>query len=216
MQDREPINPESIWPSDATEGHSPAQTADLWDVSSENHDAALLLREPFADRIGTALLAATALAASFVLGWTGGARLPDGREAALMLGAALILPMVLQIALAIGQRSARAPVGIWFWADSRQQLSGLSLALMALLTLLPLDRFVPAAATTMQVVGDPEAVPAPVAEIIPIIEQAGSSLQSVERFDFYEMTRSCFAVLQTQEGRLYGNVILKKGVIPVG
>ena len=40
MQDREPINPESIWPSDATEGHSPAQTADLWDVSSENHDAA--------------------------------------------------------------------------------------------------------------------------------------------------------------------------------
>lgn len=77
MQDREPINPESIWPSDATEGHSPAQTADLWDVSSENHDAALLLREPFADRIGTALLAATALAASFVLGWTGGANWHD-------------------------------------------------------------------------------------------------------------------------------------------
>ncbi|HEX7924838.1 MAG TPA: hypothetical protein VF583_28010 [Bradyrhizobium sp.] len=60
-----------------TEGHSPAQTADLWDVSGENHDAALLLREPFADRIGTALLAATALAASFVLGWTGGANWHD-------------------------------------------------------------------------------------------------------------------------------------------
>ncbi|PAY06997.1 hypothetical protein CK489_14325 [Bradyrhizobium sp. UFLA03-84] len=77
MQDREPINPESIWPSDATEGHSPAQTADLWDVSNENHDAALLLREPFADRVGTALLAATALAASFVLGWAGGANWHD-------------------------------------------------------------------------------------------------------------------------------------------
>ncbi|WP_223967124.1 hypothetical protein [Bradyrhizobium sp. RD5-C2] len=60
-----------------TEGHSPAQTADLWDVSGENHDASLLLREPFADRIGTALLAATALAASFVLGWTGGANWHD-------------------------------------------------------------------------------------------------------------------------------------------
>ena len=59
--------------------------------------------------------------------------------AALMLGAALILPMVLQIALAIGQRSARAPVGIWFWADSRQQLSGLSLALMALLLALAVN-----------------------------------------------------------------------------
>ncbi|OKO72780.1 hypothetical protein [Bradyrhizobium sp. NAS96.2] len=77
MQDREPINPESIWPTDVTEGHSPAQAADLWGVSNENHDAALLLREPFADRIGTALLAATALAASFVLGWTGGANWHD-------------------------------------------------------------------------------------------------------------------------------------------
>ncbi|MHC2435561.1 hypothetical protein ACVMB0_002936 [Bradyrhizobium sp. USDA 4451] len=77
MQDREPISPGSIWPTDVTEGHSPAQTADLWDVSGENHDAALLLREPFADRIGTALLAATALAAAFVLGWTGGANWHD-------------------------------------------------------------------------------------------------------------------------------------------
>ncbi|WOH82899.1 hypothetical protein RX327_06985 [Bradyrhizobium sp. BEA-2-5] len=77
MQDREPINAASIWPTDVTEGHSPAQTADLWDVTGENHDAALLLREPFADRIGTALLAATALAASFVLGWTGGANWHD-------------------------------------------------------------------------------------------------------------------------------------------
>ncbi|MCW2355154.1 MULTISPECIES: FtsX-like permease family protein [Bradyrhizobium] len=59
--------------------------------------------------------------------------------AALMLGAALILPMVLQIALAFGQRSARAPVCIWFWADSRQQLSGLSLALMALLLALAVN-----------------------------------------------------------------------------
>jgi hypothetical protein len=77
MQDREPINPGSIQPTDVMEGHSPAQTADLWDLSNENHDAALLLREPFADRIGTALLAATALAASFVLGWTGGANWHD-------------------------------------------------------------------------------------------------------------------------------------------
>jgi putative ABC transport system permease protein len=59
--------------------------------------------------------------------------------AALMLGAALILPMILEIALALGERSARQPVGIWFWADSRQQLSGLSLALMALLLALAVN-----------------------------------------------------------------------------
>ena len=59
--------------------------------------------------------------------------------AALMLGAALILPMILEVALSIGQRSAARPLSIWFWADSRQQLSGLSLALMALLLALAVN-----------------------------------------------------------------------------
>ncbi len=38
-----------------------------------------------------------------------------------------------------GQRSARRALPIWFWADSRQQLSGLSLALMALLLALAVN-----------------------------------------------------------------------------
>ena len=59
--------------------------------------------------------------------------------AALMLGAALILPMILEIVLSIGQRNAARPLSIWFWADSRQQLSGLSLALMALLLALAVN-----------------------------------------------------------------------------
>ena len=59
--------------------------------------------------------------------------------AALMLGAALMLPMLLEIVLSFGQRRARSPLGIWFWADSRQQLSGLSLALMALLLALAVN-----------------------------------------------------------------------------
>ncbi|MBR0937644.1 hypothetical protein [Bradyrhizobium jicamae] len=73
MQDREPSSADSIWLTDAAHGRLPEQPTDLWDLSNGNHDAALLLREPFADRIGTALLAATALAATFVLGWAGGA-----------------------------------------------------------------------------------------------------------------------------------------------
>ena len=59
--------------------------------------------------------------------------------AALMLGAALALPAILEAVLALGQRSARRPVSVWFWADSRQQLSGLSLALMALLLALAVN-----------------------------------------------------------------------------
>jgi putative ABC transport system permease protein len=59
--------------------------------------------------------------------------------AALLLGAALMLPSVLELMLFLGQRSARRALAIWFWADSRQQLSGLSLALMALLLALAVN-----------------------------------------------------------------------------
>jgi len=59
--------------------------------------------------------------------------------AAMLLGAALILPMLLELVLSFGQRYARKPLAVWFWADSRQQLSGLSLALMALLLALAVN-----------------------------------------------------------------------------
>jgi putative ABC transport system permease protein len=62
-----------------------------------------------------------------------------GVLAALMLGAALILPAFLELLLLAGQRAARKPLALWFWADSRQQLSGLSLALMALLLALSVN-----------------------------------------------------------------------------
>jgi len=53
--------------------------------------------------------------------------------AALLLGAALLLPPLLALILRAGQGAARGPIAQWFWADAQQQLSGLSLALMALL-----------------------------------------------------------------------------------
>jgi putative ABC transport system permease protein len=85
-------------------------------------------------------LALAAFAAAGLFLWFGDSLISGFAVlAALMLGAALILPMFLEIALSIGQRYARAPVGIWFWADSRQQLSGLSLALMALLLALAVN-----------------------------------------------------------------------------
>jgi putative ABC transport system permease protein len=59
--------------------------------------------------------------------------------AALLLAAALALPLMLELVLASGQRQARGALAAWFWADSRQQLSGLSLALMALLLALSVN-----------------------------------------------------------------------------
>ncbi|MDJ0826784.1 MAG: FtsX-like permease family protein [Rhodobacter sp.] len=52
---------------------------------------------------------------------------------ALLIAAALALPVLLHAFLTVATRKARGPLAEWFWADTRQQLPGLSLALMALL-----------------------------------------------------------------------------------
>ncbi len=51
----------------------------------------------------------------------------------MLLGASLALPGLFSMVLWLGQRMARTPLAQWFWADTRQQMPGLSLALMALL-----------------------------------------------------------------------------------
>ena len=51
----------------------------------------------------------------------------------LLIGGALALPPILSLVLQLGEVRARGPVAQWFWADTRQQVPGLSLALMALL-----------------------------------------------------------------------------------
>jgi len=51
----------------------------------------------------------------------------------LLIGAALALPAITAYILTLLQKHTVAPVWTWFWADTRQQLPGLSLALMALL-----------------------------------------------------------------------------------
>lgn len=86
----------------------------------------------------------------------------------------------------------------------------------AVLKLLPLDTFVDDAARVMEVVGDPDAQPEVVTAFQRIINETADvpqTIQKVERFGFYDIAKEAFAVVQTGEQRLYGNVILKKGVI---
>ena len=45
--------------------------------------------------------------------------------AALLIGAALALPVILDGLLAAGARHAKSIMEEWFWADTRQQLPGL-------------------------------------------------------------------------------------------
>ncbi len=88
--------------------------------------------------------------------------------------------------------------------------------LRAILQVLPLDSFVPDPALTMQVVDQPKAVPEAVTDFGNIIREVADTpakTQSLERFAFYERAATAYAVVQTGETRLYGNIILKKGVI---
>lgn len=89
-------------------------------------------------------------------------------------------------------------------------------ALSAILQLLPLDSYVEHPALTMEVVNDIKAIPPIVTEFQSIVNSTADNpvnLSSLERFDFYDRAKSAFAIVQTNEHRLYGNIILKKGVI---
>ena len=89
-------------------------------------------------------------------------------------------------------------------------------ALDAILSVMPLDDFTPEACWRMQVVGAPDGdlpVFGEFRDIITRREGAKFTLASLERFAFYARTAKCFAVVATSERRLYGNIILKMGVV---
>lgn len=88
-------------------------------------------------------------------------------------------------------------------------------ALRAVLSLLPLDSFIPNPAQVMQVVGDPAAVPPVVGEINEVLSAGGGKpALAIERFAFYGAAADAYAIVRTAERRFYGNVILTKGVVP--
>ncbi|MFN3846029.1 MAG: RbsD/FucU family protein [Paracoccaceae bacterium] len=89
-------------------------------------------------------------------------------------------------------------------------------AVQAVLSVLPLDTFVPDFAGRMQVVGDPAAIPDVQAEVQVEVDRAEGRqrpLPSIERFAFYDLAREAYAVVQTGERRFYGCFMLRKGVI---
>lgn len=56
------------------------------------------------------------------------------------------------------------------------------------------------------------------AYLIPIRKHAPTApaIERLERFAFYERARKAFAIVITGETAIYGNIILKKGVTPLG
>lgn len=89
-------------------------------------------------------------------------------------------------------------------------------ALEAVLSVLPLDDFVDCAVHRMEVVGDPGAEPEVCRLFADLLgRQAGEEVRlgKIERFAFYDRVKAAFAVVATGEKRLYGCIILTKGVI---
>ena len=89
-----------------------------------------------------------------------------------------------------------------------------SAVLEALLSVLPIDQFETPSAWTMQVVGEPLAVPVPVQEFRKALLQQGEAAPvDLERFVFYAQARTARLIVQTGDLRKYANVLLRKGVI---
>ncbi len=86
----------------------------------------------------------------------------------------------------------------------------------ALLSLIPLDTFVEHPALRMEVVGRPSEVLPVQREVQAEIDAAQGKptpMASIERFQFYDLAKKSYCVIQAHERRFYGCFVFKMGVI---
>jgi L-fucose mutarotase len=87
-----------------------------------------------------------------------------------------------------------------------------------ILRLINLDAYVPAPVAMMAPVPGDELDPLVEASYRAVIDRrwpGTPATERVERYAFYERARKAFAVVMTGETVKYGNIILKKGVVPL-
>jgi len=85
----------------------------------------------------------------------------------------------------------------------------------AVLRVLPVDDFVPQALFCASVNGDPTKLDPVHHEMIAVCARRapGMPVTPLAGADFYERVKAAYAVVATSEPRLYGNFIVRKGVI---
>ena len=134
----------------------------------------------------------------------------------------IIGPDLLRILRAMGHGDEIAIVDANYPADSAGpeivRMDGLSATdvLDAILTLMPLDSFVDEAALGMEVVGSMPGHREPIYDDFDAIitrHEPDMTLSAMERFAFYDRVKDAYAIVATGERRLYGNILLKKGII---
>ena len=89
--------------------------------------------------------------------------------------------------------------------------------LEAILTVFPLDTYVETPVSLMQVMpGDNVETPIwdEYKEIISKYDERGEkAIGQIERFAFYEESKTAYAIIATGESALYANIMLQKGVV---
>ncbi len=96
---------------------------------------------------------------------------------------------------------------------------GIPELLDAILTVFPLDTYTDKPAVLMQLMDrDVGKVETPIwneyERIITKHDDRGAeALGKIDRFDFYEEAKKCYAIIATGESAIYANIMLQKGVI---
>jgi L-fucose mutarotase len=90
-------------------------------------------------------------------------------------------------------------------------------AARAILSVFPLDSFVPDPVRRMEVVGNPAEVPPVQALVQAEVDAAAGrplAMAGIERFAFYAAESQAFVVVQTGDLRPYGCFLFRKGILP--
>ena len=89
-------------------------------------------------------------------------------------------------------------------------------AAKAILSIFPLDSFVPHPVQRMEIDDKPDKINDVHQEFINVVKEVSGpnwNIGSIERQQFYEETKNTYCVVSTSESRPFGNFILTKGVI---
>lgn len=139
----------------------------------------------------------------------------------------LLTPELLHVVALMGHGDEIAVVDANFPADSvaRSTVHGRPIvlagadapqAVRAILSLVPLDEFVDAPVRVMAAPPSGATLPPVQEEVQGIVDSVAGRpcpFGPVERFAFYDAARASYAVVLTNERRLYANFLIKKGVI---
>ena len=133
----------------------------------------------------------------------------------------LLGPDLLKVLRAMGHGDEIAIVDANYPADTdakrliRADGHSATTLLDAILSVMPLDEMVPDCAFRPAAYLDPNRMEPVFADFEKILKkwEPKCHMTALIGADFYNRVKGCYAIVATSEGRLYGNIVLRKGVI---